>query len=320
MIGLEVRALPDQTPSLTLSSPSRAPTRSLKGLVSARTGRNPARKGSTARVQPEVTADIAQSTTLRLVHRLLTVAARHLASNRLFNSDLTLQKSPAGKEDAMGERFGVADKVAQQPQQIIRPVIQRIIEPRNIVSYARMKPHYAERPRIIEPPRYINDHHVVDDLRSVEDNFIINRQRQAEEYIGRNDFNRRELDQREIEGGELERRRLDRRTIELDRRQLDFERRPLEPRPHLLDRRFSDFERRPLERPKLFERRHSEIRLEYARPIEARQDYFDHRSPIERYFSRRRSPPKVAPRDSHPFAPTAPPRHYSPSTSSLDGW
>jgi hypothetical protein len=87
-----------------------------------------------------------------------------------------------------------------------------------------------------------------------------------------------------------------------------------------LDRRASDFERRPLERPKLFERRHSEIRPEYARPIETRQDYFDHRSPIERDFSSNRSPPGVTPRDSHPFAPTAPPQGYSPSTSSFDGW
>jgi len=117
----------------------------------------------------------------------------------------------AGKEDAMAERFG-ADRFAQQAQQIAQPVVQvveRIIEPRPVVSYGRMEPPFAERPRLIEP-RYIDDRYV-DDLRSVEDDFIV-RQRRAEDYI-------------------------DRRPIELDRR------------PDLFDRRPSDFERRPVERP-----------------------------------------------------------------------
>merc|ERR1711939_835795 len=73
----------------------------------------------------------------------------------------------AGKEDAMAERFG-ADRFAQQAQQIAQPVVQvveRIIEPRPVVSYGRMEPPFAERPRLIEP-RYIDDRYV-DDLRSV---------------------------------------------------------------------------------------------------------------------------------------------------------
>ncbi|EKD19609.1 hypothetical protein MBM_02846 [Drepanopeziza brunnea f. sp. 'multigermtubi' MB_m1] len=49
----------------------------------------------------------------------------------------------AGKEDAMAERFGFTDRVAQKLPQIIRPVIQRIIEPRNIVQ--RQAEEYISR-------------------------------------------------------------------------------------------------------------------------------------------------------------------------------
>ncbi|KAG4434455.1 hypothetical protein IFR05_010065 [Cadophora sp. M221] len=198
----------------------------------------------------------------------------------------------AGKEDAMAERFGV-DRLAQQPQQIIQPVIERIIEPRPVVSYGRMEPHFAERPRLIEP-RYIDDRYI-DDLRSVEDDFIVS-QRRAEEY-------------------------MDRRPIDLDRRPIELGRRPIEPR-EFFDRRPSDFERRPLERPDFFERRHSEVRPFERR--EARQEYFD-RSPMGRDFPRHPSPPRGFPGDSHPFAPTPLPRRYpvasSTSSSGFDhGW
>ncbi|KAL5329127.1 hypothetical protein ACEPPN_002636 [Leptodophora sp. 'Broadleaf-Isolate-01'] len=196
----------------------------------------------------------------------------------------------AGKQDAIAERFGV-DRLAQQPQQIIQPVIERIIEPRPVVSYGRMEPHFAERPRLIEP-RYIDDRYV-DDLRSVEDDFIV-RQRRAEEYI-------------------------DRRPIDLDRRPIEHDRRPLEPR-EFFDRRPSDFERRPLERPEFFERRHSEVRPFERR--EPRQEYFD-RSPIGRDFPRHSSPTRVFPGDPHPFAPTPLPRRYpvaSSASSSSYGW
>ncbi|KAH7419151.1 hypothetical protein BKA64DRAFT_650199 [Cadophora sp. MPI-SDFR-AT-0126] len=134
----------------------------------------------------------------------------------------------AGKEDAMAERFG-ADRFAQQAQQIAQPIVQvveRIIEPRPVVSYGRMEPQFAERPRLIEP-RYIDERYV-DDLRSVEDDIIL-RQRRAEEYI-----DRRPLEPREY----------------FERRPSDFERRPFE-RPEF-ERRFSEV--RPLERREFFDR------------------------------------------------------------------
>ncbi|KAK0125276.1 hypothetical protein ONS96_009131 [Cadophora gregata f. sp. sojae] len=154
----------------------------------------------------------------------------------------------AGKEDAMAERFG-ADRFAQQAQQIAQPVVQvveRIIEPRPVVSYGRMEPHIAERPRLIEP-RYIDDRYI-DDLRSVEDDFIV-RQRRAEEYI--------------------------------DRRPIELERRSVEPR-EFFERRPSDYERRPFERPE-FERRFSEVRplerREYLDRPPIGRDFPRHHSP-----------------------------------------
>ncbi|KAK6584827.1 hypothetical protein PZA11_003051 [Diplocarpon coronariae] len=208
----------------------------------------------------------------------------------------------AGKEDAMAERYSVADRLVQQTQQIIQPVIERLIEPfvepRPVVSYRRLESQYSERPRLVKSrntePRYIEDRYV-EKLRSVEDDLIVDRQHRAEEYM--------------------------------KGRPRDIDQRPLGPRPEYLEQKSGDFARRLVERPGYLERRHSEVRPEYyeRRPIEARQEFFDRRLPMAREFhSRHRSLTGKFSGDSRPFATNFLPRCPSPSTPSTSsfkhGW
>lgn len=222
-----------------------------------------------------------------------------------LNIDHITSSHQAGKEDVMAERLGGVDRFSQQhqqqlqPQQTIQPVIGRIVEARNVVSYGREEPLYAERPQLIES-RY-NDDRQVDDLWSIEDDHIVNRRR-AEEYIDRRELDRREVEWRDIERRELNRRELgprelnrreyDWRPIDLDRRpmlDISFDRRPFPPRPDFTDRS------RPRE---FFERRRSEYNQpqEFSEPLSVQR----HRNPLS---------------ESYPFALR---RYPAPSTSSFD--
>lgn len=111
----------------------------------------------------------------------------------------------AGKVDAEAERYGTAERVLTRP---VERVIERVIEPRPVISYGRMEsPRFPEH-RYSES-RYIDDRYI-DDLRREDE--LRRRERETEEYI---------------EG------RLDgRRPSEyLERRHTDafYERRPSEP-------------------------------------------------------------------------------------------
>jgi len=200
----------------------------------------------------------------------------------------------AGKQDAIAERFG-DNRFAQQPPQIIQPVIERIIEPRPVESFRRVEPQYAALPRRIESrriePRYHEERYAADDFRSAQDDMIV-RQREAEDH--------------------MERLRIvhDRRPIELNRRpdSRDF-----------LERRNTDFDSRPLERPDFFDRRYSDIRpLEHR---EARPEYFGRPTP-GRAFQRDISPRRAFSRDDAPFSPIPLQRRYpdTSSSSSSFGW
>jgi hypothetical protein len=105
----------------------------------------------------------------------------------------------AGKVDAEAERYGTADRVLARP-------IERMLEPRPVISYGRMEHRYSE-------PRYVDDRYI--DIVRREDE-LWRRERDAEDYID----------------GRLDGRLDDRRPSDfLDRRHTDnfYERRQSEP-------------------------------------------------------------------------------------------
>jgi len=98
----------------------------------------------------------------------------------------------AGKNDAAAERYGSADRTVPR-------IVERVIEPRNIISYGRMEPRSERHSEL----RYVDDQYI-DDLRREDA------------------FRRRELDAEEYIEGRLDGRRDSRRPSEyLDRRHSD---------------------------------------------------------------------------------------------------